>query len=270
MFIVINIDADIFYKNFYKKAMKFLHKIFFLLSLISLVACNFPKSYKTEKRTELRIVDLQGNPRPVQLKTPELNVQALAEQGNLTEKTLRNINKQTPVFDEQVAKNKYAAADSAPSYPDAIRDTLQTPTSPQATAQKTPLPDENVSAGTENKAPSVEYDLTTDSNDQSKKISKQKMSQQQEIVESETVVTGKKHAGIFVQAGSFSVISHAKHSLTKIEKSAGKKGVIEEVNVNNKTVYRVLIGPFTDKHKASAMVAKLDKSGHKAIIVRNK
>jgi len=248
--------------------MHFLHKIFLFSSLIFLASCNFPKNYKADKRTEIRIVDLQGKPRPVQLKTPELNVQALAEQGNLTEKALKNINKKAPVSGEQIAKNKYAAADSAPSYSDAIRDTLQTPTSSQAMPpQKTAFPDENVSAGTENKAPSIEYDLSADSNDQSQKMAKQKTP---DLAEKETAIVAKKHVGIFVQTGSFSVLSHAKQSLAKVEKSAGKKGLIEEVNVNNKTVYRVLFGPFADKNKASAMVKKFDKSGHNSIIVRNK
>ncbi len=69
----------------------------------------------------------------------------------------------------------------------------------------------------------------------------------------------------FVQVGSYSNISTAKSELKKMKKF--HSGKIETVD-GERTMHRVLVGPFANKKKAAAMMKKIKASGHDAIITR--
>lgn len=248
--------------------MQIFYKIVALLTLAILASCTTPKkTYNTEARpTQLRIVDLQGHPHPVKMRTPELNVQALAAQGNLDEERMASIEPPANGNIQEAAKNKYAT-DNPPlssNYPgtseEALQQTLQTPQAEQEVpAQTEIIASNNVK---KNKNEVIEYDLATDANDKSVKTKHKAAVSQSSAV---------KRRGIFVQAGSFSVMQHAQNSVGKVKKLSGSSAVsIEEVMLNDKMVYRVMIGPFASKPKAESMVHKLAKSGHQAIIVRSK
>ncbi len=238
--------------------MRFFCRIFFFVALFGLAGCG-----NSPKQAKLRIVDLQGNPRNVQMRTPELNIQALASQGNLSEEKIQaQPRKVDAAPEQQVANNKYANKDFGASSTDAIKNTLQMPTNPQPTPPAA-APEVNeadiliAGNGAKNKDRTIEYTLNK------KNIMPATTADNQGAV-------AKKQKGIFVQTGSFTVLQHANNSLTKIENLAGKSStvVVEEAQNNDKTVYRVLIGPFSSKPKANAMIAKLAKSGQQAIIVK--
>ena len=241
--------------------MRFISGIFSLIALLVLTSCN-----NSPKQAKLRIVDLQGKPHNVQMRTPELNMQALAAQGNLSEEKIQAQPRKADAAPEpQIASNKYANKDFGASSADAIKNTLQMPTNPQQAAPSA-VPEANeadiLTAGNDakNKDRTVEYTLSK--------------SNKAHVINTHAAhsqdVEAKKQRGIFVQTGSFTVLQHAKNSLTKIEHLAGKSSpaMVEEAQNNDKTVYRVLIGPFPNKQKANAMIAKLAKSGQQAIIVK--
>jgi cell division protein FtsN len=76
----------------------------------------------------------------------------------------------------------------------------------------------------------------------------------------------KKSKQFFVQVGSFSTMDHAKQSLTKMEKF--HKGKVETID-GEKTIYRVLLGPFPNRQETNEMVKKIKASGQEAILVKN-
>lgn len=252
--------------------MQLISRIFFLIALCSLAACN-----NKSEQPKIRIVDLHGKPHSVKMRTPELNMQALAAQGNLTEEKIQLQQQKEVTQTDAIASNKYAGNVGASS--EAIRNTLQTPTDPQRAAiqNEDSMVDESdfVTASEGQKSKEVvEYSLSDGKKSKTKtaKPAAAESVEEQGVVTDQDVAISKKQKGIFVQTGSFSTMQHAKNSLATIEKFSTKtsKAKIEEAQSGEKTVYRVLIGPFANKQKASAMVAKLKKSGHQAIIIKNK
>jgi len=262
--------------------MQHILRISFLIVICFLGACK-----NNSEQPKIRIVDLRGKPHPVKMRTPELNMQALAAQGNLTEEKIKLQQQKEVIQSEAIASNKYANNIGASS--EAIRNTLQTPTDPQRNSlqaddstfeesdiitaneanteknvveyslnngnKKTKTPSTtNSTAAKANEDKEVKLDSTTKTNS---KINKKQNKKQQEF---------------FVQTGSFSTMQHAKNSLEIAEQFSTKSTAakIEEAQSGEKTVYRVLIGPFANKQKAAAMVAKIKKSGHQAIITKNK
>lgn len=240
--------------------MRFSSKIFILAALLGLAACD-----RSPQQTKLRIVDLQGNPHNVQMRTPELNMQALAAQGNLSEEKIQaQPRKADAPVDTKMANNKYGNSEGTSA--EALKNTMQMPVDPQRAAAAAPEVSEAdiLTAGNsaQSKDRNIEYNL-------SKGKGLPVTIAAAEIADTSVAP---KQKGIFVQTGSFTVLQHAKNSLVKVEKFATKTSPIkvEEAQNNGKTVYRVLIGPFPNKQKAAATVAKLTKSGHQAIIVKNK
>ncbi len=222
-------------------------------------ACS-QKSFDAGSKTKIRIVDLEGKPHSVRMRTPELNVQALAAQGNITETQVANQAK--PINTSANSGNKYVQEVNASSY-EAIKNTLEMPQVNAQAAKEVKYNPEMAEAGNvvkNKKEEVVEYTLT-------------KNEPTQILNESPKSEGGssKKQKGIFVQTGSFTVMSHAKKSLATTKKYAAKNNTkIEEGVSGDKTVYRVLIGPFTSKAQAQAMVSKLHNAKQQAIIVNNK
>ncbi len=247
--------------------MRFFFKLFLLITFFNLTNCS-----QQGPQAKLRIVDLQGNPRNIQMRTPELNMQALAAQGNLSEEKIKSQPRKADLPQETpIASNKYNNDFGASSI-DAIKNTMQLPVDPQKnTSANAPEITEadilSAGATTQNQNSVIEYTLNKGNNPRSQGAP---IADTTDITAD--VAISAKQKGIFVQTGSFSVLQHAKNSIAKIEKFASKASSIkiEEAQSQNKTVYRVLIGPFANKQKANAVVSKLTKAGHQAIIVKNK
>jgi len=240
--------------------MRFFYRLFLLVILLEIASCN-----RSSQEVKMRIVDLQGNPHNVKMRTPDLNMQALAAQGNLSEEKIKTQpNKSDDSSVAQVASNKYS---NSASSSEAIKNTLQMPTDPQQTASSATSEIKEIDIltagnGENNKERTIEYSLNKNKSESASVA----------IKENKDEIVIKKQKGIFVQTGSFSALQRAKNSLEEIKKFASKAtpAQIEEAQSGDKTLYRVLIGPFSNKQKAAAVIAKLTKSGHQAIIVKNK
>ncbi len=245
-------------------------KIFLLSAIVALIGCK-PQA----QPSQMRIVDLQGNPKPVQMRTPELNMQALQAQGNLTEEKIQAQPRKSDLPQQQAASSNKYGDNFGASSSEAIRNTLQTPTNSQNMQAAPAVSDADILAAGEgeDRNKTIEYSLADNKKSRAneKNAAKNMVLSKPKDEVSHAEVT-KKQKGIFVQIGSFSVLQHAKTSLSQIEKFSTKAAPakIEEAQNGEKTVYRVLIGPFPNKQKASATIAKLDKSGHQAIIIKNK
>lgn len=237
-------------------------KILLAIALSSLMSCGIYKNFQEERKPEIRIVDAQGRPHSVKMRTPEYNINALASQGNISENQINKLPNKQP--EEQISQNKYTDNQAnAPS--EQLEQTLQMQTAPSESGEKEAIgiAEDNMVAEEE-----VEYDL----GDNSKAIKDTKKNTEVLTEEIEEKPAIEQPKGIFVQAGSFTQKSHAKGQLNKVRKKAGKnaKLTIAEAQINQQTYYRVLIGPFATKKKAEIMVKNLAKKGHKSIIIRNK
>ena len=232
-------------KRFFAKSLA----IFFSLIV---VAC----SSKSDQQPRIRIVDLDGKSHPIATKIPEMNKQAMASQGVFKEQTETFQNNLPPQQD--VAQNPVA---TAPDYGVAAPDEAQKNLSPKNAAMQSNSQQEvAVNAGKQPEE-AIEYDLSKPEEDAKPEP---KLKETKPVKKSAAAKTEK---GLFVQVGSFASASNAKNTLAKMQKF--HKGKIETVE-GEKTMYRVLLGPFTSKAKAQAMVKKITESGHEAVLMRNK
>ncbi len=234
-----------------------------------------------EDKTQIRFVNLQGKPRNIAMRYPEKNVDAL--------------NKKPPVenisFDESVDRsvNKMAGRKEAPS--------LQENQGVQAEAVTYNLPNENVAPENvsgvkdEQNQEVLEYDLSKDEAPKAAEDKDEKLVIH-EVLAPETVaqnpkdkklfkvtkaspkeakseVASKAKSGkYFVQVGAFSNNSNAQNLLTKMEKF--HDGAVKKLSSNDKTVYRVWLGPLKNKDEAAALAKKISAKNQAAIVVKDK
>jgi len=210
---------------------------------------------KDDRQTKIRIVDLQGKSHPIITKTPELNNQALAMQGNASSGQGKFSNE---IKEEEIPSQNLAAKDTdlATSSSETIQKTLQNYQPPVENRD-----DKMLAAGVaENKDQAAEYDLSDEAEKDKKSVKAKSVKKTAE----KKISGGKK---FFAQVGSFSSISNARRTLAEMKKF--HQGKIETVE-GEKTIYRVLIGPFSNKSQANAMIKKITSSGHEAVLVRSK
>ncbi|MES2961631.1 MAG: SPOR domain-containing protein [Pseudomonadota bacterium] len=221
-------------------------------------------SAKNDPQTKIRIVDLQGKSHPVATRIPDLNTQVLASQGRLQEEQTVIKNSTTdpksqlpnPSDNSAFSSQNLSSPQSNPS-----QVPVATNQAPTQTAQSSNV---MIGGGSAQKEQTVEYDLSKpDEAEVAPKKVKFKVGQKAAVSES---VAGKTK-GFFAQVGSFSTMNSANQTLASMKKF--HKGQIEIVD-GDKTIYRVLLGPFPNRVKANAMVKKIKTSGHEAILVRNK
>jgi len=233
-------------------------------------------SAKNDPQTKIRIVDLQGKSHPVATRIPDLNTQVLASQGRLQEEQTVIKNSTTdpksqlpnPSDNSAFSSQNLAAPQSNPSQAPAVpvvnnqAQINPAPTNPSQTAQS---PNVMIGGGSAQKEQTVEYDLSKPDEAEVATSKKVKFKIGQKAVVSESVAG--KTKGFFAQVGSFSTMNNADKTLASMKKF--HKGQIEIVD-GDKTIYRVLLGPFPNRAKANEMVKKIKTSGHEAILVRNK
>lgn len=236
------------------------NRIFFLIaSCLFFTSCGFVSKWKKDEQPQIRIVDLQGKSHPIVTKVPELNAKVLASQG---EQTIAPIAMETkkPIQIGEIKYQNYQDQNlaNAKATNDFPRDLPlgQTKTPNEQTSQN----DEMIQAGVKEKDRVVEYDLS-----ENKTILNPKKSTKKN--------TGKKSlannsgANFFVQVGSFSTRASAESTLKKMQKyHSGEVEVVE----GEKTIYRSLLGPFSNKTAALGLVKKIKSAGQDAIIVKGK
>jgi hypothetical protein len=225
-------------------------------------------SAKNDPQTKIRIVDLQGKSHPVATRIPDLNTQVLASQGRLKEEqsVIKNSttepNSQFSNPSDNSNQNLAASQSNPPQAPTFSVVNNQFPTNqPQPTQSSNVM----ISGGSVQKEQTVEYDLSKPDEAEMKSGKKVKFKVGQKIAVSESEAG--KTKGFFAQIGSFSTMNNADKTLASMKKF--HKGQIEIVD-GDKTIYRVLLGPFPNRAKANEMVKKIKTSGHEAILVRNK
>lgn len=233
--------------------MKKIFGIFLLLIFASCVA-------KNDEQTKIRIVDLQGKAHPVTTRVPELNAQAMTMQGNMPQhqpevKAPQNYTQNNP---------DYGVVST-----ETIQKTFQAPPKEINAENKD---DTMLAAGAVQKDQVVEYDLSEA--DGAKKVPEKKLTKKEKLAAAKSkkstkagAATAAKSGKFFVQVGSFGSISNANQTLAAMKKfHSGKVETIE----GEKTIYRVLLGPFSTRKSANALVKEITDSGHDAILVRNK
>ncbi len=215
-----------------------------LIIFLSLVvaSCGWQKN----TAPKIRIVDLQGNSHSVTTRVPELNVQALSSQGRMEKPVIeKKSTQQGEIKYQNYQDQNIANAQATSGFPQS------NPT--------IPLEAKEVFSGAAAKdSEQVEYDLSEPS-DEKKSEKKIKKSSSKKTA---STVSGSK---IFVQVGSFSSPTSADSLLKKMKKF--HSGKIETVE-GEKTIYRVLIGPFSNKAKAKEVMKKITNTGQDAILTK--
>ncbi len=252
-------------------------RVFFKIAVI-FFSLSFVSCSQKEEQLRIRIVDLQGKPGRVITKVPNLNVQALAEQGKLSSPQ--------PIIPQEKSqspqKNIATKQDFGAVSSQIIQDTLQAEQSPEF-RQK--VSDNSAVKMNSNEIQEIQYDLSEGGLKDPRKLenAKSKPSSSKKYVmkknegkkitqtaakkDQSSKVYSQKKRGLYVQVGSFSNSSNAKRRMKKIEHF--DVGRIEQVR-RGKTIYRVLLGPFASKKQADSMLRKVKKSGYAAVLVRNR
>ncbi len=274
---------------------KYLFKALILIIGLFLVSC----TKSSEKK--IRLVDMQGKAHDVKTRVPELNVGLLKSQnvqnsqsqsfssGNLYSNPIpnqENYGAQTNPSAQQ-SLNKYETADYAEASANIIEQTLQ---APQNSNSKVVTSDTNfknndssvkanvdngpkilATIGQKQESDVAEYSLNESAKKDEVSNSKIKKSQKKIFTSAKKGKISKKavsSSGFFVQVGAFSNSANAETSLSEMQKFSD--GKIEEADLNDKKLYRVLLGPISSKSKALQLMNEIKNSGHDAVIVRHK
>ncbi len=243
------------------KITNFYNKILIIILPFLIFSCEIFKDFRKDyQEPKVRFVDLQGNPRPINLKTPAQNIEALNQQGSLIDRKLES---QPPIEVEKKQKieNKYAAQNEMSE----LESTLTAPTSTNQANDDL----KNISAvENEEIVEKIEYDLAKDE----VKIEEPKATEKTETKEVKRQKQKNIGAGYFVQVGSFTDKTHAEKHLAKVKKTVptSTKFTIQDAVVNQQNYHRVLIGPYKTRKSANMMISKLKEKKHKAILIKKK
>lgn len=242
-----------------------LKKSFILLVLFSLSACI---SSKNNQPNEIRIVDLNGNPKPVQRFVPEGNAQILSNQNQVV--AMQNISAPAPEtirypssqnvevanLDQPGTENKKAAQnlEEVNVEYDMSGAAEQPEFKPEAAPE---VKTENIQTISEPIQTNKKFKVAIG------KISSSKAALIKQKDQSEDKTKG----GIFIQIGSFSIASNADQTLQNSKNIF--KGKISEVANGEGKSYRVVLGPISTSKKAKHILAKARQNGYKdAFIVK--
>lgn len=239
-----------------------------LLTLLLSASC-----ISQNQKPKIRIVDLQGNVRPVVTRVPELNAQyvnsktsspTIVDQGSIKSEPSKNTGTVPTRHSNTIATFKPVHQPKAQdglkeSYADITEKTFNTSqTTPETIAETGLAPDQgNV----------TQYDLDDPSEKEVKIVEAVKKTAKQKIAKTKKSnnTSVKKQKGFYAQVGSFSSNDSAKKKLDDMQQFHG--GMIETVR-GKKTLYRVLLGPIKDRKAATSLVRKINDAGHEAILVR--
>lgn len=253
-------------------------KIFLLLSILTIFSCA-----SNDKNPKIRIVDLQGKPKAVLTKVPDFNAKILDGQDSIqpTNPLSNNASQEqqaTTIIPEAPVKNYPQSATKQ------VFDTLQAPALNKNISDNSK--NNMVFAGRQNEKTVAEYDLANSrddeylpqsnstKNDKKKNVVKEIFEEKKPAVaeveiEKKSLESDKTLAKkYYVQTGSYASKQVALDELAMMKKF--HKGKIETVEASDKTMHRVLLGPFTNKNQARKLVNKVVNSGHEAILVKSK
>jgi cell division protein FtsN len=249
---------------------KYFFKVFLITIVFKLTACS------TEpQKAKIRIVDLQGNYKPVLTKVPDFNAQVLDGQ----ESQFANVNKasqeqqSTTIIPEK--RDNYSNHTSQQ-----IAQSLQFPSDKTQNKNffeniKNKEKDNMIFAGRQDEKIISEYDLANSKDDVSaqemdlknnKQANKTKEIFADKDVKSKNKLENNSSKKYFVQVGSYSSKDVADEQLKNMKKF--HRGKVELSETQDHRMYRVLLGPFTSKPQARKVVSNIVKSGFEAILVK--
>ena len=271
-----------------KSSSKTYLNILLLFSFLSLFSC----AKKIDNRTtEIRIVDLNGQPKQIKRIMPEGNAKMLAMQN----KELENNNS----LQNNTGSNLTNTTDTPTDNLLSQNNQNQISTQPFTQDLSEQNNSSNIANNQQSKA-TISYDMSEESNDsntnqnitQGGDILSQNDQQKIQNIEStnnnsspqatpksnkkfkfiatKTKVSDNVEADgskIFIQIGFFSSSINANNTLANSKKIAN--GSIKEVNINGQNGYKVFLGPIKSHKEAITILKKAKKSGYKdAFIAR--
>lgn len=266
--------------------------IFFIILLFSVSACGYFKP----KSPKIRLVGLDGKPREVNTRTPNLNSEILNSQGKsnndmilkdkaMTAPTAIAVNKNQPL--KEVLPEGKAIVDATKTAPEskpgaAPENKTVAVNKPVELLKETDIKDPDAILFSAPKE-SEEYDISDSkaekpaakkpaaakNNKRIKKpifISKNKV-QETVITESSTSEASSSEvgSGYFIQVGSFASEAHAQNKLDKMANF--HSGKIEAAG-DDKPIYRALLGPFSNKNSARNLLKKVKAAGQDAVLIK--
>lgn len=249
-------------------------RVFLSIIFLYITACS-----SEPQKAKIRIVDLQGNFKPILTKVPDFNAQVLDGQDVLASPSNKASQEQqaTTIIPEN--PQNYANQNSKQ-----IAQTLQAPTlKSQNKASNDDLKNQEknnmIFAGRQDEKIVSEYDLANSREEENSvsenKNNASKNSKPKEIfaqkkkakISSENIALVENSAKkYYAQVGSYGAKEMADEQLVIMQKF--HKGKIELAQTADRKMYRVLLGPFSNKIQARKMVNKIVNSGHEAILVK--
>ncbi len=253
-------------------------KLFFTISLLGLFAC----SQETQK-AKIRIVDLQGNFKPILTKIPDFNAQVMDGQEFQSSPANRASQEQqsTTIIPEK--RQDYSNPQSQP-----FSQTLNSPTAKTNgknfdDGQKNNEKNSMIFAGRQDGKIISEYDLANskDEMDSKENVNLSEKNKDIKSLKPKQIFASKENENkdnaeiaqqknytkkYFVQVGSYKSKDVADDELKVMKKF--HRGKIEMAESDEQKIYRVLLGPFVNKNQARKVVNKIVNSGHEAILVK--
>lgn len=246
-----------------------LSKTLLVLIILSFASC----ARNHSEASSFRIVGLNGEPGQVQTRMPELNARMLESQG-------RAVPSQEFSQVQQAQQNQQYKASPNADFGSETKSSMQVDqgkpvynlSKNEVTKNDQPSDSLTSVGAAEYKDAEIQIDLDETNKSEKKSGKKMKLKSGKAMVsksdEEENLEVKGARKGIFVQTGSFSAEENAKQDFAKVKKYG--KGRIDEVEVGDKKVYRVVIGPYPNTTKAKSVVHKIKSAGHDAIVVKNK
>ena len=257
----------------------------FLKVFLSIVLLNLSSCSSEPQKAKIRIVDLQGNFKPVLTKIPDFNAQVL--DGKDISPAPINKASQEQQSTTILPENSQNNSNYNPKQILQSKQALQTLEAPTLNSQNK-IPKDSLKnleknnmifAGRQEEKIISEYDLTNskeeENNNFDNKINQNKRSKPREIFgqNQDAKILSKDNASLkkglkryYAQVGSYGAKEMADEQLVIMQKFY--KGKIELAETSDRKMYRVLLGPFTNKIQARKMVNKVVNSGHEAILVK--
>jgi len=254
-------------------------QIFIILLAINTFAC-VPKD---DGPVKIRVVSLQGKAKPVDVKTPDLNIKALREQGRarspyieIPQARSRGANNYQNSFYENKYNNPAAKPDPSKEQEVVYRNEFDKKTASDSDGVKYILDSNNYQSSnpiiiqnnsnktTLETAPdnskTVEIDLSTPTG--GSKVTKKYKTKS--VAKRRAQKVSKK--GYFVQVGAFKSKKNANRSLAYMKKF--NKGFVKNSGAKSGIKYKVVLGPFSKRSSAQSLYKKVKDSGHDALITK--
>ncbi len=200
----------------------------------------FSKNDETQNQeSQIRIVDVNGNYRPIKRQIPIYNSQLMYEQQNQNTQP-QNQNYNSYNTNDQLVVGK-------------IEDDYESNFGPATE----PLIESNkLTQNLEEEV--VEYNLNEDEKEEIQQAQKEMDEPINKIYKTSK---NKSLKGLFVQVGSYISKKGANETLAKGQKFSN--GLIKEIKTGNKILHKILLGPVKDKNEARILLKKARSNGFK-------